>query len=44
MVGGKIFVEGFDVSVNIGIIIIVIILIVYVIIGGFFVVVWIDVV
>lgn len=44
VVGGKIFVEGFDVSVNIGIIIIVIILIVYVIIGGFFVVVWIDVV
>ncbi|ASJ02855.1 sodium:proline symporter [Thermococcus profundus] len=42
--GGKTFAEGFDVSVNTGIIITVIILTAYVITGGFFAVVWTDVV
>ncbi|WP_048151824.1 sodium/proline symporter [Palaeococcus ferrophilus] len=42
--GGKTFAEGFGVSVNTGILITVIILTAYVITGGFFAVVWTDVV
>lgn len=42
--GGKTFAEGFDISDNAGIILTVIILTAYVITGGFFAVVWTDVV
>ncbi|MCD6558831.1 MAG: sodium/proline symporter [Palaeococcus sp.] len=42
--GGKTFAEGFGISVNTGILITVIILTAYVITGGFFAVVWTDVV